>query len=227
MDILSLIPTHLTSQKDRFYASSVCRHWRRTLQHGPLWTQLLLRKGEDYVSTLLQRGKGSALDIITHCDAPAGAVMLVSPRAQQIRHLGFTLNSWLDIIMFSQFDSGQLPLLRILEITALETPNSQSRHNPLASTSISLFGGSIDTEKFFLSSRRLHFLRHFVFPNLTTFVLSSYPEVEWSASCLLNFLKSSPKLWTVEVNISAKIELGGFRRERLSSFPMSRHSPCA
>src|ERR1700679_1056276 len=30
LDILSLIPTHLSSQGDLFRASAVCRHWRKT-----------------------------------------------------------------------------------------------------------------------------------------------------------------------------------------------------
>src|SRR5882762_1087255 len=74
LDILSLIPTHLSSQKDRFRASFVCRHWRRVfLQHAALWSQLLLKNGEVYVQTLLERAKASPLDVSTHYMAPVGA----------------------------------------------------------------------------------------------------------------------------------------------------------
>lgn len=41
MEVLSLIPTHLSHEKDLFHATSVCRHWRRTfVQHAVLWSQL-------------------------------------------------------------------------------------------------------------------------------------------------------------------------------------------
>ena len=60
LDILSLIPTHLSSHKDRLRASFVCRHWRRTfLQRAELWSELFLSKGDAHVKTFLERAKGS------------------------------------------------------------------------------------------------------------------------------------------------------------------------
>jgi len=57
-DILYLIPTHLSSQKDRFRAFFVCRHWRRTIfQCTGLWSHLCFSKGEVY-QALLVRAKG-------------------------------------------------------------------------------------------------------------------------------------------------------------------------
>ena len=92
-DILSLIPTHLASQKDLFRTASVCRHWRGALlKNGTLLSQLFLIKGEECVSTLLERAKGSALDIVTGHRSPAGAIALICPRAQQIRRLEFAGN---------------------------------------------------------------------------------------------------------------------------------------
>ena len=54
--ILSLIPTHFESQKDRFRVTFVRRHWRRIfLQNVAQWSQLNLFKGETYVKTLEAR----------------------------------------------------------------------------------------------------------------------------------------------------------------------------
>ena len=80
LDVLSLIPTHLYLQRDCFHTSFVCCHWRGTfLQHAILWSQLYLRKGEAYMRTLLERVKGSALDIITSSTTPPSAITLLFP----------------------------------------------------------------------------------------------------------------------------------------------------
>jgi hypothetical protein len=86
LDVLSLIPIHLPSQKDRFHVSSVCRHWRKTfLQHGALWSQLFPGTNQAYMKTLLERAKGSPLDIIIGPDAAAGTVaLMLYPRLRQI-----------------------------------------------------------------------------------------------------------------------------------------------
>lgn len=66
LDVLCLIPTHLSSQKDRFRVTFVCRHWRRAfLHHGALWSQFSLGNDEECVKTFLERAKGSALDVVT------------------------------------------------------------------------------------------------------------------------------------------------------------------
>src|SRR5258708_5528686 len=101
LDVLSLIPTHLPSQKDRFHVSSVCRHWRRTfLQHGALWSQLFLGTDETYMKTLLERAKGCPLDIIIGPNTPTETIALLYPRVRQIKHLEFRRNRWTDIREF-------------------------------------------------------------------------------------------------------------------------------
>ena len=110
LDVLSLIPTHLSSQDDRFRATFVCRHWRRTfLQNATLWSQLYLSKGEAYAKTLLRRAKSSPLNIIVSGADPIGTVMLLLPHITQIAELKFTNNRWADIQRFSDLDSGPLP----------------------------------------------------------------------------------------------------------------------
>ena len=207
VDILSLIPTHLSSQKDRFYAASVCRHWREVLlKHGALWSQLFLRRGEDYVSTLLARAKGSALEVIAHLKAPVGTTTLISPHAQQIKSLEFIQNHWQDITTFSKFNSGQFPLLRTLKIISPQTPDSDGQLNVATPPSF-LFRSSVNLKNFDFSFSKLSFLSHFVFPNLTTFELSSYPVGEYSALYLLNFLKASSTLRTVRVKVTSTVML--------------------
>ena len=220
MDILSLIPTHLPTQKDRFGAASVCRHWRGVLlKHGALWSQLFLRKGEECISTLLERAKGSPLDIIIHRDSPAGTIAQIAPRTEQIVHLEFLWNYWQDIITFSESNHGKFPHLRTLKFDPSETYNSHGRTNVVTPPSLPFFGGSTNLENFTFRSWRVSFLSHFVFPNLTTFELFSTPAEECSALCLLNFLEASPMLQTVEINISTHIILGGVPREMVVVLP--------
>ena len=220
-DILSLIPTHLPTQKDRFHAASVCRHWRGVLlRHGALWSQLFLEKGEECVSALLGRAKGSALNIITHRNVPVGIMTLISPRAQQIASLEFMGNYWQDIIAFSELYSDQLPLLRTLKVVSLKTVDSHYQPVVVTAPSLPLFKGSINLQKFVIRPWKLSSLSHFIFPNLTTFELSenSVPEM-CSASCLLNFLKASPMLQMVKIEISTEIMLENVPQEMVVVLP--------
>ena len=222
-DVLSLIPTHLPIQKDRFHAASVCRRWRGALlEHGALWSQLFLRKGEECVSTLLARAKGSVLDIVIHNDVPAGAMALISPRAQQIRRLEFVRNHWQDIVSFSKFNSGQLLLLRALKIIHPTIIDPHSQPDIATSPPLSIFGGSINLGQFIFHSQTLSYLSHFTFPNLTTFELMSRPRGKCSALHLLNFLKASPMLQTVKVEVSATVTLSSVPQEMVVVLPNVR-----
>ena len=63
-------------------------------------------------------------------------------------------------------------------------------------------------------------MNHFVFSNLTTFELSPSIVGEDSGGlCLLNFLKASPLLQTVEISPSAKIELSSIPQEIVVVLP--------
>ena len=205
LDVFSLVPTYLSSQRDRFCATFVCRHWRKTfLQHSVLWSQLTLRKGEAYVKTLLERAKGSALDIsISHGD-PAGAITALSPYAQQITSVDFPFSYWKDIQQFSQV--GPLPLLHTLNIRVCDefSVDPPDRMTP---PSLPLFAHAVNVKTFALHTERLPFLSHFVFPNLTTFKLSATPvlalALQYHALELLDFLEASPRLQTVYIRLMA------------------------
>jgi len=220
LDVLSLIPTHLSSQEDRFRASFVCRHWRRTfLQHAALWSQLHVSKGEAYVKTLLDRAKGSALYITTSWENLDGTVTLFSPHTAQIRYLSFKHNIWKDIQRFSEVNSGPLPLLHTLRISVVDEWNLE-RPDVMTPPSLPLFAGAVNLKEFVLQSERFPFLHHFVFPNLTTFELSTKPTgEEFRASQLLDFLGASPMLQTVHMKIIDDILLEGVPRERVVVLP--------
>lgn len=162
------------------------------------------------MSTLLERAKGSALDIIVHYDIPDGTMPLVSPHAQRIRYLEFMYNSWQDIAAFSEFNSGQLPLLRTLKIT---TYDSGDRLSTMTSPSHLFFRGSVNLERFTFDAEKLQFLNLFTFPNLTTFNLSASPEEESSALPILNFLKAVPLLQTVDLFTNSRITSEGIPQE--------------
>ena len=208
IEIISLVPTHLSSQKDRFRAASVCRRWRGAfLKHGTLWSRLFLRRGEEYLSTLLKRAKGSALDVIFDCWFwTANTITLISNHARQIRSIEFILCNWQDILAFES-NSGRLPLLRTLKIVSLKI--DASIFPAAISPPVPIFRDSIDLKQFIFHCRcwELQLLSHFVYPNLTTFELSSDPGGECSASHLLDFLKASPLLRMVEMKIFGTIIL--------------------
>ena len=211
--MLSLIPTHL-SHGDRFRASFVCRHWRRTfLRDAALWSQLYLSKGEVYVKTLLERAKGSALDITTKGLDPVTAITLVPPHAKQIRRLNFACNHWVSIQKFSEVNSGPLPFLTTIEINAITEFNLEGP-DEMTPPSLPLFSNAVNLKVFSLFSEGSPFLDHFRFPNLTTFGLSAVPE-DFRVSQLLNFLEASPMLQTVGMKIIADMVLEDVPRERV------------
>ena len=218
-DVLSLIPTHL-SHGDRFRTSFVCRHWRRTFLHdATLWSQLHLSKGEAYVKTLLERAKGSALDITVNGIDSVDPMALLSPHTKQIRHLDFVRNYWPDIQRFSEVNSG-LPLLATLRINAANDKEfSFDVSRDMTPPSLPLFHNAVNLKEFFLYSDGPPFLDHFSFPNLTTFKLSTVPEGNFCVSQLLNFLEASPMLQTVDVDITVDTVLEDVPRERVIVLP--------
>ena len=199
LDVLSLIPTHFNSQWDILNANRVCRYWRRTfLQHAALWSRLVLSKGETCVRTFLERAKGSALDIITHCRDPVTTVSLLSPHTRQIRSLCVMRDFWTDVQEFSDINSGPLPFLRTLEISVLKDVRVTNRANLL----LPLFVGAADLKQLILSSPGSPLLSLFVFPNLTTFKLrTTWAMEKLRASELLDFLEASPMLQAIDMAI--------------------------
>ena len=205
-EVLSLIPTH-SYFKDRVRATFVCRHWRRFfLQYGVLWSKLLLRNGEAYVKTILERVEGSELDIVIDKDIPVDRMLtLLSPHARQIRYLKFTQNSWPDLIKFSLINSsGSLPLLRTLELDPWG-PINRGGEGPDAINLPPIFGNAVNVETLALCLGGLKPLSSFAFPYLTTFNLTASPEYHCNASDLFNFLKASPMLRTVKIWIIGAI----------------------
>jgi len=220
LDVLSLIPTHLNFQEDRFRASFVCRHWRRIfLQHAALWSQLYLSKGEAYVKTLLERAKGSALTITTNSRHSVDTVTPLPPHTEQLKRISFERNHWKDIQSFSEINSGPLPLLRTLKIRAVEESNPDGP-DTMTPPSLPLFRNAVNLKELILSSEGLQFLNHFVFPNLTILELWVVPEPEgFRASQLLDFLEASPMLEMVHLTIYADILLEGVPHERVVVLP--------
>ena len=216
LEVLSLISTHLFFQQDRLRATFVCRHWRRTLlQNAALWSELDLRKGDVYVKTLLERAKGSPLDILVNCMDPISAtVPLLSPHTKQIGRLHFVFSLWADIQKFLELNSGPLPLLHALMICNIaETIVDSSR--TITPLSPPLFSNAVNLQEFRLHSESLPLLNHFVFPSLTFFELSVVSQERFRASQLLDFLEASPMLQVARMRILTNISLEGVPRERV------------
>ena len=196
MDVLTLIPTHLDKQGDRFRASFVCRHWRRTfIQRGELWTQLFLSKGEAYAKTLLGRAKGSTLDITVGFPDPTTTLELLSSRSKQIRSL--TLSSS-HVKVFSQAVPGPYPLVHTLTIDVKNGP-------------------------YYSNSSWLSIPSPLVFPNLVSFDLQAGSPEDFSVLQLLDFLESSPILETVRMKIAGYSCLEGIHQGRVVILPNIKH----
>lgn len=180
---------------------------------------MFLSKGEVYAKTLLERAKGSALDIVAEWNNAIKVITLLPPHNQQIRHLNFVYSHWRDIQRFSEVNSGPLPLLRTLRINAV-SEFSLDHPDVMTPPSLPLFSNAVNLREFILNSERSPFLGHFAFPNLTTFELSAAPGNEgFRASELLNFLEASPTLRTVRMGIIADIALVGVPQERVVVLP--------
>jgi len=174
------------------------------------------------VKTLLERAKGSPLDIITDCNAPASTVTLLSPHTRQIRSLNFTHSDWADIRWFSEVNSGPLPLLRTLEIGAVTEFRWTRLHYPMTPRSPPLFSNAVNLKRLVLQSQEWPFLNHFIFPSLTTFELSTMPAEGVQASELLNFFEASPMLQTVYMRIIAGILLEDLPQGKVVVLPNVR-----
>ena len=221
LDVLSLIPTYLPSQKDRLRASFVCRHWRGTfLQHAELWSQFFLSKDEIYAKTLLERAKGSALGLTVGPKVPSDIMTLFSPRTKQIRRLSFTSDQWADIKRFIEINPGPLTLLHTLEINPTHQ-DIQGFFDPPTTPSSHLFGSAVDLKvfRFHCESNWSPLLHHFLFPNLVSFNFSTSGSHPPHGSGLLNFLESSPMLQIVRIDISADILLDEIPQDKVITLP--------
>ena len=168
--------------------------------------------------TLLERARGSPLDVVTNRHAPDGAITLLSPHTRQIRSLDFRHNSWTDIQRFSDLSPGPLPLLRTLEINVASESDDQPNITPPPSPP--LFANAINLEEFVLCLEESSFPNNFVFPNLTTFELSTEPGwYTFRALGLLDFFEASPTLRKVKMEINARILLEGVAQRRVVVLP--------
>jgi hypothetical protein len=184
---------------------------------------LINARAELYAKTLLERSKGSVLDI-TAVRNPLhrpGDLALLSPHAQRIGNLRIVCNSWAAIQQFSEVVSGSLPLLHTLNIHAVyeDDENDGLGRGIMTPPSLPLFTGAVNLKEFRLHSEGLPFLDHFIFPNLTTLQLSAVPEEEFPGSQLLDFLEASPTLRTVDIKIRADVLLEDVPLGRVVTLP--------
>jgi len=182
------------------------------------------------LKTLLERAKGSPLDIFASYADPASAMALLTPHTKQIKHLGFVYDQWDDIQRFSAANPGPFPLLRTLAINAAKEIDEEDA-DEMTPSSLPLFSNAPNLTEFRLHSERspsisyfallrhFVFLGHFVFPNLTVFELSVASVKKFHVSQLLDFLEASPMLRTVRVRITASISFGGVPEGRLVILP--------
>ena len=220
LDVLSLIPTHLPSLRDRLVSTFVCRLWRRTfIQRAELWSELSLPDDETFVKTLLERSKGSGLDITIENGDPVGAIVLLSPHTERMKHLNLRRCDWPGIQKFSRVNSGPLPLLQslVIHLRTEPVPESLDRTPPSSLLLINAVNlRSLNIQSF---SRLSPFLTHFIFPNLVSFNLIAMPSEKFQVSQLLDFLEASPALQIVHMFILADTSFESIPQKRLVLLP--------
>jgi len=238
MEVLSLIPTHLSSDKDLFHASFACRRWRRAfIQHAALWSQLdlTIKRSDLSVKTQLDRAKASGLDIRSTRLNCADILELLSPHARQLRSLEFVRDCWPYVQMFSDAAPGPLPLLHTLQIDVIEveTPFDTMDFEVMRPILHPFFSGAVNLENFILHTGEKSLLNHFVFPNLKTFELSvTQFYLAFPFSDLLDFFEASPTLQVVRIRIMIDILLEDTPPERVVVLPnvetssMTLGEPC-
>ena len=165
--------------------------------------------------TLLERAKGSALDVTVCRDPPPGTITLLSPQFRQIRHLELSFTFWQDIVAYSEMSSGPLPLLS----TLIVAPHGYHPPTGMTIPPPPFFGGAVNLKQFTFISVKLDLLNHFIFPNLTRFKLSALQAWSINVSDLLNFLKASPELRTVEITLDGSIAPESAPRETVTILP--------
>ena len=170
------------------------------------------------MKTILDRAKGSALDVVATRGVPLATATLLSSHTRQIRHLELPYYQWADILMFSKINSGPLPLLRTLELHSVMIGNQVSQSTTSTTPALPLFSGAVNLEEFTFHPRGVESLSHFTFPNLTTFTLQTPPSLSLSAREFLNFLEASPMLRTVNV-VSGSIIPGDTPQHMLVVLP--------
>jgi len=171
------------------------------------------------VKNLLERAKGSPLDIVTNARSPIGTIRLLFPHASRIRRLTFIQNRWMDVRRFSEVNFGPLPLLHTLEINSYMEFGLFDLDDPVT-PSLPLFNNAVNLKQFILHSRISPFLNHFVFPNITVFEFSIASEGEaFRALELLNFLEASPVLQKVDMSLMSIISLEGVAQRRIVTLP--------
>ena len=218
LDVLSLIPTHLSSQRDRLYASFVCRHWRRVfIQRAELWSKLFLSNSGDYVKTFLERAKGSVLDVIVDGRVPPSTNILLSSNTRRMRSLDFSCDEWITVQNFSLLHPGPFPLLHTLTIDTADMDSFSATTLP----SKPLFASAVNLRVFRFRSKSSYSppLSRFIFPNLVSLELSVEPSEVFHPSQLFDFLAASPMLRTVAMAIIGRISFEGVPRERVVTLP--------
>ena len=170
------------------------------------------------MKTVLERAKGSALDVFVCFTCPVSTVTLLLPPTKQIGSLCFASYSWTRIRKFVELNPGPLPLLRTLRII---TRKEDDVDNPdaMIPPSLLFFSSAVDLQEFRLESECPPLLNRFVFPSLTLFELSVTKVEGFRASLLLDFLEASPMLRTVHLKILTDILFDDIPRERAIVLP--------
>jgi hypothetical protein len=203
LETLCIVLTFLPTQRDRFIAASVCRRWRKTfLGYGPTWSKVFTDRDYECVETLLDRAKEYPLDVVVGGEIGSSTIQLLTAKAHQIQRLEFERTHLEGVLDVSEAISGNT-LLSTLKVAIDSRPVNLPE----------------DLPPFLNGAGKL---AHFVFlgdpeylPLFSRLGCLSTLEATIQSDCsflpplshLLDFLKASPTLRTVEVKIPGGVFL--------------------
>lgn len=168
------------------------------------------------MKTLLERAKGSALDITTNSFMPPiHNVTLFSPFAHQIKNLRFTSASLDEVQDLLLAISGLCTIPRIPEIDARTCAGGP---DSLVASTHPLFDSAVNLENFTLRINGSPSLRHFTFPSPTTFDFLTWADA-FPVSQLFNFLETASALRWIKMWIAAYLFREDVPPERVTVLP--------
>ena len=172
------------------------------------------------MKTLLERSRGSTLDISIRGRVLTSTMALLSSHIKQIGCLNFVHSNWADVQKFSEIDSGPLSLLHTLNIHVTEESDLGSS-GAMTHPSLPHFSNATHLEEFsfYSATKRPPSINHFIFPNIVSFLFLAMASEGFYTSQLLNFLEASPMLKTIHLRIIADISLEGVLQGRVVVLP--------
>jgi len=207
-EVLALIPSFLTEQKDLVSTTHVCRHWRNTIVASPpLWSppdNETVHK--DLVAAYIDRCGGTPLDVnfSSESDKNPSFLKKVILHSSHIHRIRIPCAPWYHIAEISDAFETPLPLLRDVDLSIGYDLSPPPFERPF-------FAGATNLVSLHLSDYNINSgtLLHFIIPTLTHLSLSfNEPRIPMVGE-LLEFLRNSPLIEDLQIQADVVLDASG------------------